>query len=71
MKTYLDVSFKKKHHAKNAGAKWDYANKKWYWEGSITPAIAKLMNKGSFESRLKEAKRKHQEKKMTEQLKKD
>lgn len=71
MKTYLDIPFNKKHYAKNAGAKWDWVHKKWYWDGPLTPAISKLMKKGSFESRLKEAKRKYQESKKAEPSKKD
>lgn len=64
MKTFLNVPFEKKEEARRLGAKWDYAHKKWYWEGLITAEIHKFLpSKKSFEDRYQEALMRFQSKK--------
>ena len=63
MKTFLNVPFEEKDKAKRLGAKWDFANKKWYWEGAISPNIKCFVkNKKTFEDRYSSALKKFKNK---------
>lgn len=62
-KVFVNVSFQSKESAKRAGAKWDWVAKSWYFEDVVPPSF-QTKHSQSFEQRLAEAKRKHQESKL-------
>jgi hypothetical protein len=64
-KIFVDVRFSEKEKAKQAGAKWDWVHKSWYFEGSVPPQYLNQKSNKSIEERLNEAKKKHEERKST------
>jgi len=61
-KKFININYEQSEKAKRAGVKWDWVKKSWYFDNFIPPGFT---TKGpSFEERLAQAKRKHQESKL-------